>query len=286
MALLIPNDDLATLPAVVTPIPTEILTGIWQFVLAPAQPSATLPNDFGFVNVFGIDGEHILVLQDSGDAYRLDLFAGGGSQQVGVLEWSGTPTMLVEVDSDAGSISVTVLSGAVTFGGGWTSSDATSATKSLTPWTWSGTELNVGGFFGLFEFDGTIEDVADENGAGPVYADGEGTAAGTSAASGVLSARASLSGAASGSSVVTGALSARASLTGSAAGTSEASATLGAIASVAGTAAGTSSASGTITDANAVVVEVPPERTYIVGPLDLTYRIDRDDRTYRVGRAA
>lgn len=288
MALIIPNEDLEALPAIVTPVPPELLDELWSFEITPAHASADLPNSFGIVSIFAVAAEHLLALQDTGgDAYRLDLYAGGGSSSVGVLEWSGTPTMRVTVDVPGSTISIEVLAGAVTFGGGWDSSDATSATKTLAPWTWNdGAELNVGGFFDLFVFEGTIENVSDDAGAGPVYGDMEGTAAGEATVSGALTALAALSGSASGETSVTGTPTASANLSGASEGTASVEGALSALASISGTAAGTSSVSGRLTDASALDAPVTEERTYVIAPEDRIYVIPPEDRTYTITRAA
>jgi hypothetical protein len=160
--VIFPDGDLNPVP-VELPAPAAILTGNWQFVATPDQASATLPNSFGMICLFGIDGNHRLALQDAGDAYRLDLYqdGGGGAQQVGSMEWTGTPAIHFEIDRDTSTIRADVLSGAVTFFGAWDTVVGMSATKVLTPWAWTGTTLNVGGFAGNFEFDGTITSVLE-----------------------------------------------------------------------------------------------------------------------------
>lgn len=219
MALLIPNIDIASLPADVTPIPADILSSVWQFAMTPAQASATLPNSFGFVCLFGIDGDLRVALQDSGDAYRLDLFdTGGGTIQIGLMEWTGSPSIRIEIDTVNSTVTATTLSGSVTYGGGWDSVVGPVATRDVVGWTWTGTTLHVGGIPPNFTFDGTIQDVADAAGAGS-FEDMSASAAGTSTASATLAALASMSASAAGACSVTSQIEARAALTASAAGT-------------------------------------------------------------------
>ena len=156
--LLIPNEDLTPLPAAVA-MPPELLTDHWQFEVATTVASADPMGDFGFVNLFGINDEQALVLQDIGSAFRLDLYA-GASQQVGNIEWAVPMRMRISVDVPGNVISVETLEGVVTYGAGWDSADATSATKALSDWTWAGATANFGGFAGLFIFLGSIENVS------------------------------------------------------------------------------------------------------------------------------
>ena len=157
-ALLIPNEDLTPLPAAVA-MPPELLTDHWQLEVATTVASADQPGSFGFVNLFGINDEQALVLQDIGAGFRLDLFY-GGSQQVGNIEWAVPMRMRISVDVPGNVISVETLEGVVTYGAGWDSADATSATKALSDWTWAGATANFGGFAGLFVFLGSIENVS------------------------------------------------------------------------------------------------------------------------------
>jgi hypothetical protein len=243
VALLIPNGDIATLPASVTPIPPDILTAEWQFVMTPNVDSASLPNDFGFVTLFGRNDDQMVTLQSvGGGLYRLDLYVDGGSRQIGVLDWTGSPVIRVRIDVPNATVSAEVLSGAVNFGGGWDSVVGNLATRTVSAWAWStGSTLNVGGFAGLFLFDGTIQDVADENG---VVVDEEliAPASGTSTAAAVVAAIASVTATAAGTSAASASMDARAELTASASGAATATAELDARAPVAATAAGTAAA--------------------------------------------
>jgi hypothetical protein len=99
------------------------------------------------------------VLQDIGSAFRLDLYA-GASQQVGNIEWAVPMRIRFSIDVPGNVISVETLEGVVTYGPGWDTADATSATKALADWTWAGATANFGGFAGLFIFLGSIENVS------------------------------------------------------------------------------------------------------------------------------
>jgi hypothetical protein len=157
-ALLIPNEDLTPLPAAVA-MPPELLTDHWQFEIATTVASADQPGSFGFVNLFGINDEQALVLQDIGTAFRLDLYA-GASQQVGNIEWAVPMRIRFSVDVPGNTISAETLEGVVTYGPGWDSTTPTTATKALADWTWAGVTANFGGFAGLFIFLGSIENVS------------------------------------------------------------------------------------------------------------------------------
>jgi hypothetical protein len=161
-AIIIPDAAMNPLPVELA-APARIVSGDWQFVATPNQGSATLPNSFGMICLFGLNGEHRLALQDAGDAYRLDLYedGGGGAQQVGSMEWLGTPAIHIEVDRTTNTIRANTLSGSVTYFGAWDSVVGQSATKTLAAWAWSGPVLNVGGFAGNFLFDGTITSVLE-----------------------------------------------------------------------------------------------------------------------------
>ncbi len=157
---LVPNGDISTLPADITPVPPTILNGHWSMTVTPAQPSATLPNDFGMVGLMGLDGNHRIALQQSGASYRIDLYDDiVGTQQVGIMTWLATPSILIDVDVVSGVLTAT--SAGVTFTGAWDSVAGNTATKALSIWTWTGTTLNIGGVVGLFEFDGTIQDIIE-----------------------------------------------------------------------------------------------------------------------------
>lgn len=121
--------------------------------------SADLPSQFNFVTILGLEGEQAVALQDLGENFRIDIYAGGGSQQVGNISWTGPMSLRLGLDIPTGTITATTLSGTITYGDGWTSVEAGGASRTLTPWAWVGDTASFGGLGDMFVFNGAIQNV-------------------------------------------------------------------------------------------------------------------------------